>query len=112
MQNLLSKVEKVIGKGSPILGSHFPALQKLLLVTDDDSPILSELKSHLTEQFTRLEISYLIHQCRSLVGYLKKSGVAKDLKNTVKLDIDTRWNYLHVMLSTIDAAYDDVSLPL
>ena len=46
-------------------------------------------------------VSSVVTACKSLVSYMKRSGLNNKLASTLKQTIDTRWNSLLVMLESI-----------
>lgn len=53
------------------------------------------------------EIAELLHSCKNLVGYFKRSGLNNKLKNSLKQSVPTRWNSTLHMLKSIKESYND-----
>ena len=50
----------------------------------------------------------LIDTCKSLVTFVKKSGINRDLKKRLVQEIDTRWDSYYDMLQSVKDAYDEL----
>ena len=53
-------------------------------------------------------VGSVITACKSLVSYIKRSGLNNKLASTLKQANDTRWNSLLVMLESIKKAKDEL----
>lgn len=79
-----------------------PALQKHCEPEEDDAPMILEMKLAVLEELHLLDLTTTVESCKRLVTYLKQSELVNKLSKSVKQDVETRWNSVETMLSSVD----------
>ncbi|KAK3930856.1 Transposable element Hobo transposase [Frankliniella fusca] len=104
ISNFLSPLEK----NKTVPSSDLASLKRHLTIQAGDSDETLRMKEAVADLRVLLDILILIKEAKEVVQLLKSTGLASLLQKKVLQEVDTRWNSIHTMLTSVLHSYDEI----
>ncbi|KAK3931614.1 Transposable element Hobo transposase [Frankliniella fusca] len=90
------------------IGVYHDKIQPHLVASNDDSPMIVELKVAARKELEPMPVIELLERVKVLVAYLKRSGLINQLDHAANQEVQTRWNSHYGMLDSLCDQWEKV----